>query len=135
MFLNFCPHLTFNRHILCDFFKNFLQFFPTTEFFMSILGNLKQNFDFLSILRAFLGLYRSFFFHFWHFLPYLRIKIRYLAHLNIILIYFFNHLCGFRPLLDYFIDASGFFKTFFWLFEFPFDHFFIWVLFGSFSFT
>ena len=123
MFLNFCSFLKLNRHILGDFFKDFLQFFSHFGHFHVYSGQLKQNFVFLSILRAFPGLFRSFYLIFDTFLRHLGILNRYLALLNIILTYFFNHLCGFRPLLDYFIDLKAF-EDFSWLFEFHFEPFF-----------
>ena len=66
------------------FFKRFFTIFPTSEIYMSILGNLKQDLDFLTESSSF---FRSFS-DIWHFLGHIK------DQMNLILIIFFNPLCG-----------------------------------------
>ena len=85
--IDFCNFLTLNRHMQAyfgRFFKRFFTIFPTSEIYMSILGNLKQDLDFLTESSSF---FRSFS-DIWHFLGHIK------DQMNLILIIFFNPLCG-----------------------------------------
>ena len=85
--MDFCNFLTLNRHMQAyfgRFFKRFFTIFPTSEIYMSFLGNLKQDLDFLTESSSF---FRSFS-DIWHFLGHIK------DQMNLILIIFFNPLCG-----------------------------------------